>query len=113
MEYDGNNIFAKIIRGEIDSEKIYEDSKILAIKDIYPDAPIHVLVIPKGNYLDFADFIEKASAEEVKYYFYKIKEIAELFGLKEEGYRLITNKGVKSGQTIFHFHTHILGGKEL
>ncbi len=113
MDYDQNNIFAKIIRGELPAEKIYEDDKVLAIRDIYPDAPVHILVLPKGKYSDFADFLKKAPPEEIKYYNSKIIEIAEIAGLKDSGYRLITNKGSLSGQTIFHFHTHILGGKQL
>lgn len=108
--YDTNNIFAKIIRGELPARKVYEDEAVLAFHDIAPNAPVHVLVIPKGEYIDFSDFVSKASAEEVTYYFSKINEIANMLGLEEEGFRLTTNKGSKSGQSVFHFHTHILGG---
>jgi len=108
--YNPNNIFAKIIRGEIPSNKIYEDEEILAINDLYPVAPIHILVIPKGNYTDFNDFVSKASEHQIKNYFQKIAEIAS--DATSDGYRLVANTGKKSGQTIFHFHTHIISGKE-
>lgn len=110
--YDSNNIFAKIIRGEIPADKIYEDKYVLAFHDIAPAAPIHVLVIPKGPYKDYADFINKASAEEVSYYFTKINEIASSLGLDKDGFRLCSNVGTNSGQSVFHFHTHILSGSK-
>lgn len=106
--YDKNNIFAKIISGEVSAEKLYEDNKLLVIKDINPAAPIHLLVIPKGNYTDFADFTANASAEEVAHYFRKIATIAKENGANE--YRIVSNKGAASGQSVFHFHTHILSG---
>ncbi len=108
--YDSNNVFAKIIRGEIKSDKIYEDKYVLAFKDIAPAAPTHILVIPKGPYKDYSDFINKASPEEVSYYFTKINDIACDLGLEEHGFRLCSNIGEKSGQSVFHFHTHILSG---
>jgi len=111
VSYDKNNIFTKIIAGQIPAKKVYEDEKIIAIHDINPAAPIHVLVIPKGQYTDYSDFINNATADEIKYYFSKIVEIAEILGLKDSGYRLVMNKGSLSGQTIFHFHTHIIGGR--
>ncbi|WPY00567.1 HIT domain-containing protein [Candidatus Trichorickettsia mobilis] len=111
--YDENNIFAQIIAGKIPAKKLYEDDQILAIHDINPVAPIHVLVLPKGHYIDYSDFIQKASAELIKHYFIKIDEIIQLLDLSTMGYRLITNKGSEAGQTIFHFHTHIIGGRQL
>jgi len=108
--YDSDNIFAKIIRGEVTTNKVYEDEYIIAIHDAYPVAPIHILVIPKGNYTGFDDFISKASSQEVANYFQKISEIANT--ATADGYRLVTNVGKRSGQTIFHFHTHIISGKE-
>jgi histidine triad (HIT) family protein len=108
--YDTNNIFAKIIRGEMPSSKVYEDDKILAFHDISKAAPTHVLVIPKGEYIDYSDFITKASKEDVAHYFTKINEIALSLGLAEHGFRLCSNNGAKSGQSVFHFHTHVLGG---
>lgn len=106
--YDKNNIFAKIISGEVSAEKLYEDNKLIVIKDTNPAAPIHLLVIPKGNYTDFADFTAKASTEEVAHYFRKVATIAKENGANE--YRIVSNKGAKSGQSVFHFHTHILSG---
>jgi histidine triad (HIT) family protein len=110
--YDSNNVFAKIIRGEIKADKIYEDKYVLAFHDITPSAPTHVLVIPTGEYTDFTDFINKASPEEVSYYFTKINEIAHDLGLEKEGFRLCSNIGRQSGQSVFHFHTHILSGRK-
>ncbi len=112
-KYDSNNIFAKIIRGEIPSKKVYEDAKVLAFHDISHAAPIHVLVVPKGEYISFADFTSKAGAEEIVDFFRKVREIAESLGLSESGYRLITNNGSDASQTVPHFHVHILGGKKL
>lgn len=106
--YDKNNIFAKIISGDIPAEKLYEDDKILAIKDINPAAPIHILVIPKKHYIDFADFVSNSSDEDVSYYFKTIEKIAKDNGT--EDYRLVTNNGEAAGQSVFHFHTHILSG---
>lgn len=108
--YDSDNIFAKIIREEVDTNKVYEDEYILAIHDAYPVAPVHILVIPKGNYIDFDDFILKASASVVADYFQKVSKIANTATI--DGYRVVTNIGKRSGQTIFHFHTHIISGKE-
>jgi diadenosine tetraphosphate (Ap4A) HIT family hydrolase len=106
--YDKNNIFAKIISGDIAAEKLYEDDKILAIKDINPAADIHILVVPKEPYIDFADFISRASQEDISHYFKTVEKIAKESG--SEDYRLITNKGEAAGQSVFHFHTHILSG---
>ena len=98
--YDTNNIFAKIIRGEIPSSKVYEDGYIIAINDI--------LVIPKGGYRNFDEFSQKARPEELTHYFRKISDIAKSQGAEE--YRIVSNNGSSSGQTIFHFHTHIIAG---
>ena len=111
--YDQNNVFAKIIRGEIPSQKVYEDDKILAFYDISKAAPTHVLVVPKAEYIAFADFIDKAESIEIANFFGKVKEIASQIGLDENGYRLITNNGSDASQTVPHFHVHILGGKKL
>ena len=111
--YDADNVFAKIIEGTIKAEKIYEDAQLLAIKDIQPVAPIHILVLTKGSYIDYGDFVTNAPIEMVKHYFSKIEEIAIMIGLHSTGYRLVTNLGSDSGQTVFHFHTHIISGKHL
>ena len=113
MSYNSDNIFAKIIRGEIPANKVYEDDKVLAFYDISKAAPIHVLVIPKGEYVDFSDFSTKATAEEIAHFFKKISEISEGLGVDKSGFRLISNKGSNAHQTVPHFHVHILGGKAL
>ncbi|MFN7038306.1 MAG: HIT domain-containing protein [Alphaproteobacteria bacterium] len=109
--YNENNIFNKIINGQAHCDKIYEDEKILAFKDAYPRAPIHVLVIPKGEFTSFVDFISNNTQEEIGYFFKKVKEIAEQLGVEEGGYRLVTNHGKNANQVVPHFHVHILGGK--
>ncbi len=106
--YNDNNIFAKIISGEIPTEKLYEDDKTIVIKDINPAATIHLLVIPKNKYIDFDDFTSNASEEEIAHYFKIVSYIAKKYKAYE--YRIISNKGALAGQTIFHFHTHILSG---
>ena len=111
--YDKNNLFAKIIRGEIKSNKIYEDENILAFHDISKAAPIHILVVPKGEYINFSDFVTKAEALEIANFFQKLDEIAKKLEIDKSGFRLITNNGNDSHQTVEHFHVHILAGKKL
>lgn len=111
--YDPNNIFAKILRGEIPCSKVYEDDYVLAFNDIAPQAPVHILVVPKGAYISIADFGAKASAEEIKGFFDAVARIAEEKGLAGEGFRTITNTGLNGGQEVPHFHLHILGGRRL
>ncbi len=113
MTYDNNNIFAKILRGEVPCEKVYEDEEVLAFHDAFPKAPVHVLVIPKGEYISFDDFTEKAGIEAVGNFFKRVGEIARDVGVAEEGFRLIANTNVNGGQEVPHFHVHILGGKKL
>ena len=113
MIYDKNNIFAKIIRGEIPSNKVYEDGEVLAFHDISKAAPLHILVIPKGEYVNFSDFVNKAKAEEVASFFKKVSEVAKLSGAAEGGFRLITNNGLNAHQAVPHYHVHILAGKKL
>ena len=113
MIYDKNNIFAKIIRGEISATKVYEDEKVLAFNDISKAAPIHVLVIPKGEYINFSDFTSKANAEEISYFFKKVSEIAKSLKAAEAGFRLISNSGPNANQTVLHFHIHILAGQNM
>jgi histidine triad (HIT) family protein len=108
-----DNIFAKIVRKEIEANIIYEDEHILAFNDINPVAPIHILVIPKKHYVNFVDFVYNGSSEEVGNYFKTIKNIVDKLDLKDGSFRMITNNGEYSGQTIMYFHTHILGGKQL
>lgn len=113
MTYDKNNIFAKIIRGEIPGKKAFEDEHVLAIHDIAPAAPVHVLVMPKGEYVSFDDFSRNASPE-VQHHFYRaITEIARMTGVEKSGYRLIANHGADASQSVPHFHMHLIGGREL
>lgn len=113
MAYDKNNIFAKIIRGEIPSTKIYEDKNILAFHDITKASSIHALVIPKGEYKNFSDFVEKADSVEVSLFFKKVSEISKILEANESGFRLISNIGSDANQTVPHFHVHILAGENL
>lgn len=113
MTYSQDNIFAKIIRGEIPANKVFEDEKVLAFHDISKTAPTHVLVIPKGEYLDFIDFTSKASKADISYFFEKVGEIAKLVEADKSGFRLISNIGSNAHQTVPHFHVHILAGKKL
>jgi diadenosine tetraphosphate (Ap4A) HIT family hydrolase len=113
MTYDDNNIFAKILRGEIPCKKIYEDDDVLAFNDINPKAPVHILVIPKGRYISAVDFGQKASAGEIKALYAAVSKIATEQKLEAEGFRVIANTGLNGGQEVPHFHVHILGGRKL
>lgn len=113
MTYDKNNIFAKIMRGEIPCKKVYEDEFAMAFHDIAPAAPVHVLVLPKGEYVSFNDFAAHASANQVKGFFAAVQKVAAKLGVEESGYRLIANHNANAGQEVFHFHVHILAGKRL
>ena len=113
MSYDKNNIFAKIIRGDLPAQKIYEDDNVLAFNDISRASPVHVLVVQKGEYVDFNDFVTKANAEIVVDFFKKISQIAKELNIVNDGFRLITNNGSNAHQTVKHFHVHLLAGKKL
>lgn len=113
MSYNKENIFAKIIRGEIPADKVYEDENVLAFNDISQASPTHVLIIPKGEYIDFVDFTSKATYEVVANFFRKVGEISKLLKVEDSGFRLITNTGSDAHQTVAHFHVHILAGKKL
>ncbi len=109
MTYDSNNIFARILRGEIPSKKRYEDDFALAFHDIAPVAPIHILVIPKGEYRDYSDFIAHAPAALVQGFFVAIGKVTAQEHITD--YRLISNNGALAGQSVPHFHLHILAGQ--
>lgn len=113
MAYDQNNVFAKILRGELPTERVYEDDQILAIKDINPKAPTHVLVLPKGSYTSLLDFSIRATNDEIAYFFQTVAKIAELARLQDAGFRLVANTGAHGGQEVPHFHVHLIGGKQL
>ena len=111
--YDDNNIFARILRGEIPSKSVYEDDHALAFHDINPQAPVHILVIPKGRYVSWDDFAERGAAEEIAGFVRAVGHVAREQGLVAPGYRLLTNVGPDSGQEVPHLHVHIFGGRGL
>ena len=111
--YDDNNIFAKIIRGEIPSDKVYEDENILFINDINPASKIHVLAIPKTPFVDFSDFVSNNNLNSISEFFKKIDMVIDKLGIKKDGYKIITNSGINGGQEVPHFHIHILGGEKI
>lgn len=113
MSYDSNNIFAKILRGEIPCKKVHEDEFSLAFHDINPQAPVHVLVIPKGAYVDMADFTARAPDAEIAGFFRSVRQVAELVGVAGPGWRMIANIGADSHSEVPHLHIHILGGRRL
>ena len=105
-------LFCKIVAGEIPSTKVYEDEYVYAFNDIYPVAPVHIIVIPK-NHIESANEIDESNSEDVKKVFQVIPKIAKIAKVDEEGYRVITNIGENSGQTVKHLHFHIIGGRKL
>lgn len=111
--YDENNIFARILRGEIPSNKVYEDEWALAFHDIAPQAPVHILVIPKGPYVSWDDFSERGSAEEIAGFVRAVGHVAREAGMVTRGYRLLANVGRNGGQEVPHLHVHIFGGGPL
>jgi len=111
--YDTQNIFARILRGEIPAKKIYEDDFAFAFHDINPQAPTHVLVIPKGAYCSFADFSAGATEAEITGFIRAVGKIARDLGLEAPGYRVLTNTGEHSGQEVPHFHVHLFAGRPL
>jgi diadenosine tetraphosphate (Ap4A) HIT family hydrolase len=111
--YDDSNIFAKILRGEIPSTTVYEDEYALAFHDINPLAPNHILVIPKGRYVSWDDFSERASEAEIAGFVRAVGKVARDAGLVEDGYRLLANVGPNSGQEVAHLHVHIFAGRPL
>jgi len=111
--YDDSNVFARILRGELPSKKVYEDDHVLAFHDINPLAPVHILVIPKGSYVSWDDFSENASDAEISALTRAVGKIARDQGLVEQGYRLLANTGLRGGQEVPHLHVHIFGGQYL
>ncbi|MBL6458751.1 histidine triad nucleotide-binding protein [Belnapia sp. T6] len=111
--YDPSNIFARILRGEIPCKRVAEDEHALAFHDIAPQAPVHVLVIPKGSYVSAADFHAEAPAEAIAGFWRAVGRIARELGLEEQGYRILSNMGEDAGQEVGHFHVHLFGGRRL
>ncbi len=113
MAYDRDNVFAKILRGEIPCRRVHETAHALAFHDINPLAPVHVLVIPKGEYVSMDDFTAKASAEEIGGFFKAVGETARQVGVANDGYRFLANTGRNANQEVRHLHVHIFGGAPL
>jgi diadenosine tetraphosphate (Ap4A) HIT family hydrolase len=111
--YDDSNVFARILRGELPSKKVYEDDHVLAFHDINPLAPVHILVIPKGAYVSWDDFAANATDSEIAGFVRAIGKVARDEELVEQGYRVLTNVGLRGGQEVPHLHAHIFGGAPL
>ena len=111
--YDDQNIFARILRGEIPCNKVDECAHTLSFDDIQPQAPVHILVIPKGAFVDMADFAAHASAEEQAAYIAALGRVAVRAGVTKKGFRLIANSGLNGHQDVPHLHMHVLGGEQL
>jgi histidine triad (HIT) family protein len=111
--YNPDNIFAKIINKEITAKILYEDEDVVAIEDIAPIAPVHILVLTKKSYISFDDFILREEALAVDRLFKVVQKIAADNGLAQDGYRILMNHGYNANQSVPHFHIHILGGKKL
>lgn len=111
--YDDSNIFARILRGELPCKKVYEDEFALAFHDINPQAPVHVLVIPRGRYVSWADFAAQGSEAEIAGFVRAVGRVAADLGLVEPGYRLLANVGQHGHQEVPHLHVHLFGGRQL
>jgi len=108
MIYDNENIFAKILSGEIPCEKFLEDDHVLSFKDINPQAKLHILIIPKKKFIDIADFLENADNDYQSSFWSSVNNIIKNLGLSDKGFQLKTHKGKDGGQEVFHFHLHLL-----
>ena len=111
--YDDSNIFARILRNEIPSRRLYEDEWAIAFHDIAPQAPVHVLVIPRGPYVALPDFVAAASDAEIAGFFRAVGAVARQLELEQPGYRILSNMGAHSGQEVPHLHVHVFGGAPL
>jgi histidine triad (HIT) family protein len=113
VSYDPGNVFARILRGELPSKKVYEDEHVLAFHDIRPQAPVHIMVIPKGAYTSLDDFTEKASDAEQAALMRAIGKVARDAGLARDGYRVLSNAGENGHQEVPHLHFHVVGGRPM
>jgi histidine triad (HIT) family protein len=113
MAYDRDNVFARILRGELPCNKVFEDEHVLAFRDIRPQAPIHIVLIPKGEYVSADDFSATASEAEQAAFMRAIARIAKAEGIVEGGYRILSNHGADGHQEVPHFHLHVFGGRDL
>ncbi len=112
-DYDDNNIFARILRGEIPSSRVFENDWAVAFHDINPQAPVHVLVIPRGRWRSWADFAARAGEAEIAGFVRAVGQVAHDLGLEEPGYRLLANAGLDAHQEVPHLHVHLFGGRPL
>ena len=112
-DYDKNNIFARILRSDIPCNKVLENDYALAFSDINPQAPIHILIIPKKSYINFHDFTENASIQEIEFFWKLVNNVINLNKISKKGFRIISNSGDDGNQDVPHFHVHVLGGKNL
>ena len=113
MTYDENNIFARILRSEIPCNKILENDFALAFSDINPQAPIHILIIPKNSYINFYDFTKNDQIKEVELFWKLVNDVIKQENIDNKGFRIITNSGSDGNQDVPHFHVHLLGGKNM
>ena len=113
LPYDDQNIFAKILRDEIPSKRVYEDEWAIAFHDINPQAPTHILVIPRGAYVSWDDFSDRAPDAEIAGFVRAVGKVARDAGLAAPGYRLLANTGLHSGQEVPHLHVHLFAGQSL
>lgn len=111
--YDPNNVFARILRGEIPCQKVFESPHAFAFHDIHPLAPTHVLVIPKGPYVSMTDFTAKASEAEIVDFVRTVGEVARLTGATQQGFRILANSGPHAHQEVPHLHVHVFAGRPL
>ena len=113
MTYDEDNIFARILDKKLSTDIILENEHAIAFRDIAPQAPIHMLIIPKGKYVKYDDFLNKASKDEIYHFFNLINQLVKDYDIENTGYRLITNAGKNANQEVPHLHFHLLAGKNL
>lgn len=113
MTYDRNNVFARILRGELPCKKVFENDYSLAFYDLYPEAKIHILVIPKGDFENFYDFHQNASLDQIDCFYKSVYHVINLLNLKDNGFKLVTRCGRDGGQEIPHYHVHLLGGQRV
>ncbi len=111
--YDDQNVFARILRDEIPSRRVYEDEWAVAFHDVAPQAQVHILVIPRGRYVALADFLATAADAEIAGFFRAVGKVAQDLGLERTGYRVLSNMGLHSGQEVPHLHVHLFGGGPL
>jgi diadenosine tetraphosphate (Ap4A) HIT family hydrolase len=112
-DYDDENVFARILREEIPSRRVFENEHAVAFHDIAPLAPVHVLVVPRGRYVSLADFSAHASDAEIAGFWRAVGHVARELGLEQRGYRILANMGQEAGQEVPHFHVHLFAGREL